>query len=71
MALGKEATILIVILSAAASVVLGFAMYRLCFRQQKTNPFQMSNEQTAYIQSVKARNFECLMMEAGMASRRV
>lgn len=71
MQIGKSAMILIIICSAAASVVIGFAMYKMCFRQEKRHPFQMSNEQAAYIRSVNAKNLERIMMEAGMASRRV
>ncbi len=69
MGLSKGEMILIIICSAAASVVLGFAMFRLFFHEQEDNAFQMSDEQLAYTRSVKDRNIQGLMMEAGSGRR--
>ena len=68
--IGKTEMILIIICSAAASVVMGYSMFRLWFfRHDEKNPFQMSNEQVAYVRSVKDRNVQAMMMEVGMERR--
>ena len=61
--------ILIIICSAAVSVMIGYAMWRLSFFEHPQNPFQMSDEQLAYIRSVRDRNIQNLMMEAGISRR--
>jgi hypothetical protein len=66
MGLSKEAMVLIVICSAAVSVLLGFAVSKLCFTRQEKSPFQMSDQQVAYIRSVKDANMRHMMAEAGM-----
>ena len=69
MGLSYNEYVLIIIIGAAVSVVIGFAMFRLYFSQRDESPFQMSNEQMAYIRSVKERNMEAMMMEAGSGRR--
>jgi hypothetical protein len=70
MAISHEGMILIIICSAAASVVIGYSMYRLMFfKKSDSRPFQMSDEQVAYMRSVRDKNVQGLMMEVGMSKR--
>ncbi len=69
MVLSQNEMILVIICCAAVSVVLGFAMYRLFFHQEQQDPFQMSDNQVAYTRSVKDRNMQVLMGEAGVGRR--
>ena len=69
MGLSKGEMILIIICSAAVSVVIGFAIFRLFVHEQEEDAFQMSEEQLEYIRSVKDRNMQELMMEARSGKR--
>jgi len=68
MGLSYSATVVIIIVGAAASAVIGFAIWRLCFFNPRDDPdlvFQMSDEQKGYIRDVRDRNRQALMMETG------
>jgi hypothetical protein len=67
MAPGPQTTLLIVIVSAGAFVMLGFAIWRICFFNPRDDPSftqQMSNEQKEYMSMVRDRNRHILAMEA-------
>jgi hypothetical protein len=68
--ISQEEMILIVICAAAVSVVLAYAVYRLMFSQpEAANAFHMSDEQLAYIRSVRDRNINEMMAKTGVSNR--
>ena len=71
MELGFNTIVFIIILSAAASVVIGFATWRLCFYNPRDeddrNPaYDMSDAQKEYLYSVRDGNRRAMLVENGV-----
>lgn len=66
MALSYQAIVIIIIVSAAGAVMLGFAMWRLCFHDPQTDKSlasHVSETQKEYMRRVRDRNVHMLMAE--------
>jgi len=64
MAISYSAAIAIIITGAAATVVVGYALWRLYFFQPHDDPHQMSDDQKHYLRGIREKYREGLMFQA-------